>query len=292
MLAAALAGVGPAWGCGGASAPMPPAAAAPRPAEDEASAGLVEHHRFHHHGGVTLFIAMSLDTLGVSPEQRDAVASIRSELNARLEGARAAEQDLVAVLADGLAAGAIDEAKVDAADARLTSVASTAYDACADAINKLHAVLQAPQRAALVDKIESHWAVWRAANGEEPTGPPPEAGGGRLATLASDLALAPDQVERIRGRLAEAKTGGPRFDSREVTTQVDAFGAAFRGETFDARALTAARNADSNLVDWGSFQLVRLVEAACPVLTQEQRTELGQELREHAAHDPSAQANP
>src|ERR1019366_1403035 len=154
---------------------------------DDAAAGLMEHHRQHHHGGVTLFIAMSLDTLGVSPEQHAAVEKIRTDLHARMEPAHTAEQNLAATLADGLAAGSIDAAKVDAAVAQVTAAAAAVHDASADALNELHTVLTPPQRAALVDKVEAHWAIWQKANAEETD--PAKSEGGHLATLATELGL-------------------------------------------------------------------------------------------------------
>src|SRR5579863_693957 len=96
--AVVLLGMGAAAGCGASSASARPAGTAASAVDDEESASLMEHHRYHHHGGVTLFIAMSLDTLGVSPEQRDAVEKIRSVLHARMDPARAAEQNLLNTL--------------------------------------------------------------------------------------------------------------------------------------------------------------------------------------------------
>jgi len=91
-------------GCSGGSTSGPPpatAASAGASDDDEVAAGLMEHHRHHHHGGVTLFIAMSLDTLGVSAEQQAAVEKIRTELHARMEAARIAEQSLVSSFIHG-----------------------------------------------------------------------------------------------------------------------------------------------------------------------------------------------
>jgi hypothetical protein len=68
---------------------------------------------------------MSLDTLGLSPEQKPAVEKIRSDLHARMEPARAAEQNLLGTLADGLAVGVLDPAKVDAAVGQLTKAAAS-----------------------------------------------------------------------------------------------------------------------------------------------------------------------
>ncbi|HXN31058.1 MAG TPA: Spy/CpxP family protein refolding chaperone [Polyangiaceae bacterium] len=278
-------------GCGGGAASSPPPASATSSAPDEeATADLTEHHRYHHHGGVTLFVAMSLDALGLSAEERGAVEKIRTDLQARMEPARMADQSLVAALADGLTAGNIDTAKVDAGVAQVTAAAAATHQASAAALNDLHAVLTPPQRAALVDKVEAHWAVWQKANAEE-TGPA-KAEGGHLAMLANDLGLTADQVDKIRAALGEGMKAVPRFDPQEVANHLRAFGDAFRSESFDAKALTTASGADAHLVGWGAAHLAHFVEAASPVLTPDQRSKLAERLREHATHNPSAQANP
>jgi Spy/CpxP family protein refolding chaperone len=291
IAATVLFGAATTVGCGGSAANTPPpaTAATATAADDDAAAGLTEHHRYHHHGGVTLFIAMSLDTLGVSPEQRAAVEKIRTDLHARMEPARIAEQALVATLADGLEAGNADREKVDAAVARVTAVAAAVHDASADALNELHDALTPPQRAALVEKVESHWTVWQKANVEE--------GGsanrdGHLATLATGLGLTPDQVDKIRAGLDEGMKAVPRMDPQEIPAHLRALSAAFRSEKFDARGLTGASSANAHLVGWGAAHLARFVETVTPVLTPDQRVKFAERLREHATHDPSAQANP
>ncbi len=276
-----LLGTGAVLGCGGSAATQaPPASVAGASAEEEdATAGLIEHHRHHHHGGVTLLIAMSLDTLGLSPEQRPAVEKIRSDLHARMEPARAAEQNLLGTLADGLAAGVIDPAKVDAAVAQLTSAAANVHDASTDALNQLHGVLTPPQRAALVDKLEAHWSVWQRANTDEDD---------HLTQLTADLALTPDQIDKIRGSQAEAMKAVPRFDPQEITAHVRAFGDAFRSQTFDAKTLTTGGAATAHMVGWGAAHMAHFIESVSPVLTPEQRGKLAQTLRLHANHNPSA----
>ena len=84
-----------------------------------------------------------------------------------MEPARAAEQSLLATLADGLAGANLDAARVDAAVAQVSAAAAAVHDASADALNELHAVLTPPERGALVDKVEAHWAVWQKANAED-----------------------------------------------------------------------------------------------------------------------------
>jgi Spy/CpxP family protein refolding chaperone len=277
--------------CGGTAAGSQPARTSESAAaDDEAMGGLVEHHRYHHHGGVTLFIAMSLDTLGVSPEQAAAVKKIRAELDARMAPARAAEQRLEATLADGVAVGNIDSSKIDAAITQVSDAAASAHAASADALNQLHEVLTPGQRAALVDKVESHWKVWQRANEEQPSGTPRDES--YFTMLAADLALSPDQVDKIRAGVGEGAKGMARLDPREFDTALQAFGSAFRDATFDAKSLAAASVTDAHVAGWGASHMTSFVEAAILVLTPEQRASFAQMLRQHATHDSVAQGAP
>src|ERR1700728_3448022 len=72
------------------------------PTEAEAAAGLREHHR-HHHGGVALFVAMSLETLGIDEARHPQIEKIRADLYGCLAPGRAAEKTLLGVIADGVA---------------------------------------------------------------------------------------------------------------------------------------------------------------------------------------------
>jgi Spy/CpxP family protein refolding chaperone len=284
--------LGAAMGCGGGAASSPPAssatttAAAQTPEDMEVTAGLHEYHRHHHHGGVTLLIALSLDTLGVPPEKHDAIEKIKAELHGKMEPSRAAEQALHVVLADGVAAGAIDQAKLDAALAQLTAAATAVHNASIEALNQLHAALSPAERAALVDKVEAHVTAWQEANAEEQkgaTGRPRE--GGHLAKLAREIDLTQDQLDKIHASLEASGTRAKRVDEGEIAAHVKAFGDAFRGETFDAKSVTTAANANAHLAAAGADRMVRFYTAVAPTLTAEQRTKLSAILREHANVD-------
>jgi Spy/CpxP family protein refolding chaperone len=102
-----------------------------------------------------MLIAVSLGSLDLSPAQRAAVTKIQTELEARTVDA---ERALLNALADGIAAGAIDHARVGTAIAQLGSSAGQLRGATVDALNQLHAVLTPPQRVALVDQVQTRWA--------------------------------------------------------------------------------------------------------------------------------------
>jgi Spy/CpxP family protein refolding chaperone len=279
--------------CGGSSTSSPPPSTSPSgatSAEDEnAGEALTNYDRHHHHGGVTLLIAMSLDVVGITPDQKTTIEQIRTDLHKALEPSRVAEQAVLAALADGIAAGTIDTAKVDATIAQLSSAAAGVHDASAAALNQLHGILTAEQRLAFADKVQAHWDVWQDANALETPAEQAKADADRVATLAADLGLAADQVEKIRASVASTAGATPPLDAQEIDAHIHRFADAFRAEAFDARTMTAAGGADARVATWGATKMARFLEAATPALTPEQRTKLAQILREHAAHDPTAE---
>ncbi len=135
--------------------------------DDEPTADLREHHRHHHHGGFAMFIAMSLDALGTTPDQTAAIAKIQADMRAKMQPARDAEKGVLTVLADGVAAGKVDKKKVDAAIGKVTAAAAGLHAAVADSLNELHGVLTPSQRTALIEKVEAHFDVWAGANSED-----------------------------------------------------------------------------------------------------------------------------
>ena len=78
------------------------------------------------------------------------------------------------------------------------------HEAVAESLNQLHAALTPEQRAALVDKVEAHWEVWKKTNGQDEKAGD-AAHPGHLDRLAKDLNLAPDQVDEDPGDLRRAR---------------------------------------------------------------------------------------
>ena len=282
-------------GCGSSS---PPAASASgtqvvsTPAgtvagDDEEGNKLVEHHR-HHHGGVAMFLHMSLDSLGISDDQKAGVSKIQQDLAAKLEPIHAADGSILSLLADGVAAGAVDKGKVDAAIAAVDASSADVHAATSDALNQLHAVLTPPQRAALVQKLEAHWEVWQQANAEEePAGAAKEHT--PFARLTRQLSLTPDQVDKIRAALhAAAPDSTPKkLDPAEVEGHMKTFGTSFEGDSFDAKTVNNGEGVAVHLASHGIRRMARFYEAAAPVLTPDQRTKLAAHLREHAGQEAS-----
>ena len=183
------------------SASAAASAQAPSAAADEVvSDELHEYHRHHHHGGVTMFISMAIDTLGLEPAKKAQVEKIQSDLKAKMAPARDAEHDLLSTIADGVAAGKIDTAKADAAVGKVATASAGIHTATTEALMQLHDALAPVERAALVDKVKAHWEVWQKVNEEEKAGSKER--GTHLARLTELLGLTPTQVDQIAKALS------------------------------------------------------------------------------------------
>lgn len=274
------------------------ASAAPPAADSEddklAQQEVIEHHRYHH-GGITTFISMSLDTLGVAAERKAEVEKVQKELDERMAPLHDAQKALLSRLADGVAAGTVDAAKADADLAAVAKASGTVRTASAELINKLHGILIPVERAALVDKVEAHWAVWREANESAkpdtlPKGDPKaEHENGRLERLTKELALTPDQVDKIKTGI-KAATGPiePKL-ATDIDARMTAFTTSFASDKFDAKTLSAWEPEDPHLATAGATRLVHLCEAAAPVLTPEQRTKFADQIRTHRLEHEKAE---
>jgi Spy/CpxP family protein refolding chaperone len=230
-----------------------------------------------------MFIAMSLDTLGVAPEQAAKIEKIQGDLFAKMEPAHAAEQKVLNILADGVAAGKIDEAKVKGAIDGVKTASIGVHDAAVQSLNELHAALTPEQRAALADKVEAHWEVWKNSNNQEEAAGD-EAHPGHLDRVAKDLNLTPDQVTQVRATFSERVKKHPlQFDASQVETHVQEFGTAFKSDKFDAKALKHGPFAHQHLAVWGAWRMAHFYEVLGPVLSPEQRAKLSAEMKEHAA---------
>jgi Spy/CpxP family protein refolding chaperone len=273
------------WSACAAHAPETAApTSASQPADDQAASELREHHRHHHQGGVTQFIAMSLDTLGADEAKRPQIEKLQGDLHVCMKPAREFEKSILATLSDGVAAGTIDTAKVDAAITQLNT-AATGVNECS--VAAFHAILSPAERAALVDKVQAHWGVWRQVNHEAPGGGSEQ--GGRLADLAQELNLSPDQVGKMSTALQTAMTGAAgSFDPQSAQAHVQAFTAAFVAESFDAKSIAA--NANGHLATHGAKRMALFYETVTPLLTPEQRATLAAHLREHSTHQPAVSA--
>lgn len=312
VLAACLAAAA-AWGCGGESPPAaapvasaPPAVStppAPPPPAPVASASAApaapppaatpvpgatgeladaEEHRRHHGGGISMLLAMSLRDLELTADQKAAVDKIHDDLKDKMAPVRAADRELATILADGVAAGKVDKAKVDKAVDKVVAEAQKVRAATGDALVRLHTALTPAQRADSIDKLKGHFEKWKAAHGQDESDDAQHRSGHLLA-LVRDLSLTQDEAQKIKAAFkAQMKGAKPQdSDHKDVQDHLKAFETAFKADKFDPKTASSA-NADKHMARWGASRRATLLEVAAPVLTPDQRTKLADMIRPKA----------
>jgi Spy/CpxP family protein refolding chaperone len=241
-------------------------------------------HRRGHHGGDLVHASLSLSTLRA--DQRAQIQQLVEQQKAAHAGVRAARSDLMEAVARGVESGRVDDAslkpKVDAV-ARATAANEPAKRA---ALEKLHTILDASQRAELVNAIEAKRSAHGKAAAPQGNGAKPahHEGGRGLGHWAKALNLTPQQAQQIQANLraehekdraaggAQAAHGAKGGQARLLE--------AFKADRFVMNEV--APPADPAKATRGAGRIVNMAQAAVPVLTAEQRTAAAAKLRAEA----------
>jgi hypothetical protein len=223
----------------------------------------------------------SLRQANLCPEQQVAVREIQQDVRTKTRTAREARRALVLTVADGVAAGDIDDAKVGAGLDALVREVELAKPVVQDGLNRLHRTLDPAQREAVVRALGSQLRSRRDRI---------EGRGGlrgvvamRLGRLATALELTPEQKSVLRERLrTEFRQGGGLQDRRgEHMARLREVGVAFASPAFDARQLDLGKDAP-DLTRKVTTRLVGLTKVVAAELTTGQREKLAQMIRERA----------
>jgi Spy/CpxP family protein refolding chaperone len=256
--------------------------------DEELAYDLLGQHR-HHHTGFAGFVFMAVETIGPNSEQEAAIGKIDDELKDKMRPFHEANAVVGNLLADGVASGNVDKAKVDADVSKAALVGTEVHPAVGAALVAIHKLLKPEQRQALVDKVDANWALWKEANAGEQAADNAKPDG-YLSHVAKDLSLTPDQVTKIKVNLDGESNAKKTFDVAAEDAHMKAFLTAFLTDTFDAKALPPAEE-NLKVVSWGAERMARFYEAMTPILTPDQRTKVADQLREHAK-EPLAEGTP
>jgi hypothetical protein len=180
-------------------------------------------------------------TLDLDGDRRATVEALSGQLESSGVRVRAAFERLKVVLIDSVRAGAIDRAKVHEDEEVAVEALQVHADASIHALDALHALLDGPQRLAVVVSARDGW--------ENAPLTPPMGGGpalaeqtieardrGRLDDLTSELGLDADQ----RGQVWTLISSMPSAMESPYATReqrAEALFVAFRAPTFDAKAV-------------------------------------------------------
>ncbi|HTA90043.1 MAG TPA: Spy/CpxP family protein refolding chaperone [Polyangiaceae bacterium] len=268
-----------------APAPAPEPAPAPAPVAEAAPAPAPKHHG---HGMEGMIIA-TLDTLDLKPEQKTAVDGIQGDLEKLGEATKEPRAKLENDVADGAAAGKIDHKKTDADIKELVTAVTATEPTMQDAMNRLYKTLDADQRKKLVETMrekgkEMHEHMGHEHEGKGPDAKGPGMGEGPMAKLGDELALTPEQKEKIKAKIEpqmKAHHAAMKEKMEAAEKHMDAIGTAFEGDKFDAKKAGVGGQAPE-MVKAMATHRIQMAETLLSVLTPDQRAKFAAHLKEHA----------
>jgi Spy/CpxP family protein refolding chaperone len=222
------------------------------------------HHGHHDRGLGLLGAALKIDSL--SADQHAAIAKLVQARQAASAPVRTADAQLLTVLAQQVERAKIEPQALGPSLAAEESAANAQATAERDALNQLHSLLTATQRAQLVDGIvQAH-----AGHGPRDGGPGDDR---ETRWLGRALELSPGQESEIRANLQSEGAAGGHAAGVEHGKLLQAF----RADSFDAGTFVKAHNRGEGIE--------KLAAAAVPVLTPTQRATFADHLRRRAAHE-------
>jgi hypothetical protein len=185
--------------------------------------------------GLLLRSALELD--GVTDAQKDAIAKLAAPLDS--DDVRDAYRSFRGDLVAGIKAGTIDKSKAQADDAAVDKAVAGQQQKQVDAINGLHAALDAATRKALTAAVRAK----QAAHEERPPVTMPDAGAAdwqkrRVDRLTRELALDDGQQKQVAAIVAKSEVLTPQvIQARrdDLKKRTDAMFTAFEQDTFDAK---------------------------------------------------------
>jgi hypothetical protein len=220
----------------------------------------------------------SLDDVELRPDQQKALQELRADVEQQLAPVREARRALSTVVADGVAAGELDDAKLDVAMSELKAALTVAVPAIQGGADRLHATLDSSQRRTLVLGMRRRGLALREMVND--LGGPRTLMHARMGRLADELGVSAEQRKMIRSNV-ETKLGDPRDRQEKLDAhrrRMREIARAFVGENFDARKLGMARELP-RLATQTAEKRLQFVETAVSELTPAQRQKLAQRIR-------------
>jgi Spy/CpxP family protein refolding chaperone len=202
----------------------------------------------------------ALHDVELRSDQRKAVEALATDERAARAPLREAATSLRSALADEVKSNTVDAGTLAPKVTAVADAASRARATEDGEIDKLHALLDSQQRAALADKMEASAAKSGSAKSHE------------LRRLSKQLGLSPEQRKQIAAILKEerAEQGNEHTQAKAKEKGVlDAF----KGQTFSMEKFRPAADARANTLRTEN-ERIAVVKKIDGVLTPDQRAKL------------------
>jgi Spy/CpxP family protein refolding chaperone len=234
--------------------------------------------------GVVKLVGEALGEVPLRADQRTALERLAVDVDAAHAKTEAGRRELMVALADQIEAGRLDRAalqpKLDRVSAEWTSVRKTD----ADALDRLHAILDGEQRDAFVTALKGRMKARHGEHGEHGDDRVQRFGG--MHQLMGELNLTDEQRTRIQDALRDMRRakegeepGNPphkRGAGRHKRGHGGGGFEAFRSDDFEASHMLARGDHARGMM---SGRFLGVAETILPILTPAQRKIVADKLR-------------
>jgi len=233
-------------------------------------------------GGPGSMLFQAARSLDLSADQKAKVAAAETTAKGGGEASRdamkTAGKDLHTDLVAGVRAGKIESSKLEPRYAAIEKVVGESQAKEADALNALHAALDATQRKAAVANVRAKQTMREEKMAHREGGDGGAADGGKPAwsskrsvdRLLHGLDLDADQQKKVDAVVAK-EDAAKHPDPAEMKKNMDAMLTAFEKDTFDAKKLDLF---DAKKMRGPMEQETKLLGQLVPILKPEQREKL------------------
>ena len=243
--------------------------------------------------GVVKLVGDALGEVPLRPEQRTEIEKLAAEAEARHAPMADGRKELMLAFADQVEKGSIDRAALQPKIDKVTSDFEKIRADDRAALAKLHGLLDAEQRNAFVDALETQMKARRGEHRAHAMG-----GFGKLKQLADDLKLSDEQKSQIKDVMREAHKEGKEAWKQHARARGGERGpghAEWKGHRGGKKALQAFREDKLDLDKlapprdvkavgrFANVQVTSTAEKVLPILTPEQRKIAADKLRAMAA---------
>jgi Spy/CpxP family protein refolding chaperone len=230
--------------------------------------------------GSAAWFLNAVSSLTLSFEQQQLIISVRQEVSSRSELVNIARRRLVGLVADGIASGTFDNARLGAALEEILAAAKERAPAVVDALTRLHAALTPAQHKSVVETINEALSIQASQAGGER-----EELQQRVTSLTAQVGLTAAQSAQLKSDILD----GFRSYALDLREEADlrrrklgGLAQAFAGVYF---APTVADVSAASDLEAKAQRLIAFARKLSGILTAEQRARVAAALRERASWD-------
>jgi hypothetical protein len=228
--------------------------------------------------GVAAWFLNAVSALTLSFDQQQLQISVRQQVSARSELVNVARKRLLGLVADGIASGTFDDARLGAALDEILTAADQRGPAVVEALVRLHAGLSAPQRKAVAETINAAISTQATQPGGER-----EQVRQRVESLTRGIGLSEAQDAQMKADII----GGFRKYAPDLEEEADLrrkqlgrLAQGFAGLYF---APTVSDVSAASELEGKAQRLIALARKLSGILTPSQRAQVAAVLRERAS---------